>query len=276
MQPLLISRPSIRARRRGDTRPIKLIPELCLITGLSERMRGDAMMMRDLARETSSKPDQRLNSIVRLVRNINTKPETISILNEWQTHFIEQPVEVQARRLESEILKFGGEVNKRLSEKADWSNDLKNVRHISAVPIHNWVVFHPQRDRSAADAFLDALFRAIGKMGMEVDDPKVIELANDRNDSYINGLRQHVNRDTQLVVCILPRPRKDLYDAIKRYCCIDFPVLSQCILTKNLNDPKKLMGVMTKVAVQMNCKLGGEIWAVSIPLPNVMICGIDT
>jgi aubergine len=274
-QPLLISRPSIRARRRGDTKPIKLIPEFCLVTGLSEQMRSDNMMMRDLARETGSKPDERLASINKLIRNVNSNEETARLLDQWQTRFVEKPVEVQARRLEPEIIRFGGDVNKRLNEKADWSNDLKSVRHISAVPFKNWVVLHPQRDKKAADTFLEALFKVIYKMGIEVKNPKVVELANDRNDSYINGLKQHINRETQLVVCILPRPRKDLYDAIKRYCCIDFPVLSQCILVKNLIDAKKLMGVMTKVAVQMNCKLGGEIWAVSIPLPNVMICGID-
>ena len=27
--------------------------------------------------------------------------------------------------------------------------------------------------------------------------------------------------------------------------------------------------------IQMNCKLGGELWAVDIPLKNLMIIGID-
>lgn len=26
----------------------------------------------------------------------------------------------------------------------------------------------------------------------------------------------------------------------------------------------------------MNCKMGGSLWAINIPLKNVMICGIDT
>lgn len=26
----------------------------------------------------------------------------------------------------------------------------------------------------------------------------------------------------------------------------------------------------------MNCKMGGALWSVKIPLKNVMICGIDT
>jgi aubergine-like protein len=37
-----------------------------------------------------------------------------------------------------------------------------------------------------------------------------------------------------------------------------------------------LMSVCTKVAIQMNCKLGGEIWRVDIPPRGVMVVGIDT
>ena len=40
-----------------------------------------------------------------------------------------------------------------------------------------------------------------------------------------------------------------------------------------LSKPKGLMSVATKVAIQMNCKLGGEPWTVKIPLENTMIVG---
>ena len=36
------------------------------------------------------------------------------------------------------------------------------------------------------------------------------------------------------------------------------------------------MSVATKVAVQMNCKIGGEPWAVKIPMKETMIIGYDT
>ena len=36
------------------------------------------------------------------------------------------------------------------------------------------------------------------------------------------------------------------------------------------------MSVATKVAIQMNCKLGGEPWAVKIPMKDTMIIGYDT
>ena len=69
-----------------------------------------------------------------------------------------------------------------------------------------------------------------------------------------------------MAVFVLSSNRKDKYDAIKKKCCLDLGVPSQCLLQKNIKDPKKSMAVITKIAIQMNCKLGGEIWGVSIPV----------
>ena len=91
-------------------------------------------------------------------------------------------------------------------------------------------------------------------------------LPNDRTESFVSAIRNNLKPTTQMAVFLLPSNKKDRYDAIKKYCCLEMPVPSQCIMTKNLKDAKKVMGVITKVAVQMNCKLGGEIWGVSIPV----------
>lgn len=34
--------------------------------------------------------------------------------------------------------------------------------------------------------------------------------------------------------------------------------------------------MVQKIILQMNCKLGGTLWGVKIPLKETMICGIDT
>ncbi|VCX42398.1 unnamed protein product [Gulo gulo] len=36
-----------------------------------------------------------------------------------------------------------------------------------------------------------------------------------------------------------------------------------------------VMSIATKIAMQMACKLGGELWAVEIPLKSLMVVGID-
>ena len=45
-----------------------------------------------------------------------------------------------------------------------------------------------------------------------------------------------------------------------------FTVPSQCVVQRTLNKKQMLMSVATKIAIQLNCKLGGEVWALEIPV----------
>ncbi|XP_047548227.1 piwi-like protein 4 isoform X4 [Lutra lutra] len=78
-----------------------------------------------------------------------------------------------------------------------------------------------------------------------------------------------------VVMCILPSNQKSYYDSIKKYLSSVCPVPSQCALTRTLNKQGMVMSIATKIAMQMACKLGGELWAVEIPLKSLMVVGID-
>lgn len=45
-----------------------------------------------------------------------------------------------------------------------------------------------------------------------------------------------------------------------------FTVPSQVILARTLSKKQMLMSVATKIAIQLNCKLGGEVWGVAVPV----------
>lgn len=50
------------------------------------------------------------------------------------------------------------------------------------------------------------------------------------------------------------------------YVFIFETVPSQVIVSRTLSKKQMMMSVATKVAIQLNCKLGGEVWAVDIPV----------
>jgi len=51
-----------------------------------------------------------------------------------------------------------------------------------------------------------------------------IELQDDRNMSYIQALKDNVQLGiTRMVVCVLPNNRKDRYDALKVFLCVENP-----------------------------------------------------
>ena len=47
-------------------------------------------------------------------------------------------------------------------------------------------------------------------------------------------------------------------------------VPSQVIVGRTISKKQMLMSVCTKIGIQLNCKLGGEAWAVEIPVSTVM------
>ena len=53
--------------------------------------------------------------------------------------------------------------------------------------------------------------------------------------------------------------KSDRYAAVKKLCCVEMPIASQVINLKTISNEKRLVSVVQKVALQINCKLGGEV-----------------
>lgn len=76
-------------------------------------------------------------------------------------------------------------------------------------------------------------------------------------------------------MCIFPTSRDDRYSAVKTLCSAQSAVPSQMINAKTIANPSKLRSVVQKIALQINCKMGGALWAVHIPTTTMMVCGMD-
>ena len=99
---------------------------------------------------------------------------------------------------------------------------------------------------------------------------------NHNTGSYQKGIQEVMQTlDPQMIICIVPNNSAQTYNTIKRMCCLEFRVPSQVVTARIIANDKKRMSVITKVAIQINCKLGGRIWGVRIPVKNIMVIGID-
>ncbi|XP_059156591.1 piwi-like protein 1 isoform X2 [Physella acuta] len=280
-QPLLVTRPTERDKRRGQKTNLYLVPELCVITGLSDQLRSDYNVMKDLAAITRIGPTDRLKQIQRLCEQLNQSEKVGEILRPWKIEISDKPAKIPARQLPAERLLMKtnrGEITKISydSRKADWSRNMRNISLLNSVNMDQWVIIFPYA-ASQPSAELSETFTKVGKgMGMRIVDPVKVQILDDRNDSYLQAIRQNLNPRVQMVVCVVPNSKKDRYDAIKKCCCIDNPVPSQVVILKTLQKKQGLMSVATKIAIQMNCKMGGEVWGAEIPLKGLMVIGIDT
>ncbi|CAF4977055.1 unnamed protein product, partial [Rotaria sp. Silwood1] len=275
-QPLLISKPSKKDRRAGQTGPLMLIPELCCVTGISDVMRSDFQFMKELATHTHIGPMARYEKLTEFCHDIQNNQEAKDELKKWEISLDTGLVEFDGRLLESEQILYANRSIRYKHDEADWSREGRSLKHISCKNLKNWTVFYPSSLRELGDELINALYQVCVPFGMEVEYPNVIQLPNDRPETYLSALPEKIQKNTDLVLCILPNNRKDRYDALKKYMCLDNPVPSQMVLAKTISKKNQLMSVATKIGIQLNAKLGGEIWGVTIPSKTLMVIGMDS
>uniref|UniRef100_A0A8D0H2I2 Piwi like RNA-mediated gene silencing 1 n=1 Tax=Sphenodon punctatus TaxID=8508 RepID=A0A8D0H2I2_SPHPU len=242
--------------------------------GLTDKMRSDFSMMKELAVHTRLAPEQRQREVGKLIEYINKDDNVQKELRDWGLSFDSNLLSFTGRVVQSEKILQGGKVFYYNPQFADWSKETRGAPLISVKPLDNWLLVYTRRNYDAANTLVQKLFKVTPAMGIRMNKAIMIEV-DDRTEAYLRVLQQKVTSDVQIVVCLLSSNRKDKYDAIKKFLCTDCPTPSQCVLARTLSKPQTVMAIATKIALQMNCKMGGELWSVEIPLKQLMIVGID-
>ena len=106
-------------------------------------------------------------------------------------------------------------------------------------------------------------------------------IANGRPQTYAEELKKVAQMDPFFVIVVVPSVNADVYKVIKKNLVVENAIPNQVITGQKClkKDPKTgslKMAVVTKVAVQIACKLGAVPWAVKIPIKNTMMVGFDT
>lgn len=262
----------VRRKNTDETETIFLIPELCYMTGITDEMRSDFRMMKDVAVHTRVSPKGRVSGVESFMQKINREPETKKILNDWNMEISAECMRAEGMQLEAPELCYRG---KTIPRSADWGREMRDSPLVEAKDLNDWLVISTDRDRPTAHELVDNMRQVGGPIGIRVNDPHFITLRDDHKDAYLNEIKYNTRESTQIVVCILPTNKKDRYDAIKYMCCAEIGVPSQCVVSKTLARKQSALSVCTKIIQQINCKLGGQLWTVNGVPPKSMIVGID-
>ncbi|XP_059194229.1 piwi-like protein 1 [Centropristis striata] len=254
--------------------PAMLVPELCYLTGLTDKMRSDFNIMKDLSTHTRLSPEQREGRLNRFVSQIQKNADAQAELDKWGLNFDKELLRLTGRVLPAERIFQGSKSYEYSPWAADWSKEMRGAPLIYAPPLENWLLFHTRRNSNEAQSLLQTLNRVSGPLGIRIQRAVMIEY-DDHQESLLRALQQNVGPQVTMVVVVLSSNRKDKYDSVKKYLCVDCPTPSQCVVSRTLSRPQALMTVATKIALQMACKMGGELWSVEIPLKQLMIVGID-
>uniref|UniRef100_A0A2K5DD03 Piwi-like protein 2 n=1 Tax=Aotus nancymaae TaxID=37293 RepID=A0A2K5DD03_AOTNA len=277
-QPLLIHRPSERQNNHGMLLKgeILLLPELSFMTGIPEKMKKDFRAMKDLTQQINLSPKQHHSALECLLQRIVKNETASNELMRWGLCLQNDVHKIEGRLLPMERINLKN-TSFITSQELNWVKEVTRDPSILTIPMHFWALFYPKRAMDQARELVNMLEKIAGPIGMQMSPPAWVELKDDRVETYVRTIQSMLGAEgkIQMVVCIIMGTRDDLYGAIKKLCCVQSPVPSQIINVRTIGQPTKLRSVAQKILLQINCKLGGELWGVDIPLKQLMVIGMD-
>lgn len=106
-QPMLVSRPKKKDQREGAPELLYLLPELCIMTGITDEMRNNFSTMRSLATVTKLDPNRRAAKIAEFRNLIQRNEKAQARLKGWGVEFARDLVGLTGRSLPPETIYLG-------------------------------------------------------------------------------------------------------------------------------------------------------------------------
>lgn len=106
---MLMSRPKRKDQREGAPSILYLLPELCTMTGLTQTMRENFTMMKDLAIYTRVEPTKRAASMTNFMDMVKANPDVQERMQGWGVQFGASLVKLDGRQLPPEKIYLGSD-----------------------------------------------------------------------------------------------------------------------------------------------------------------------
>ncbi|PAV58564.1 hypothetical protein WR25_15017 [Diploscapter pachys] len=264
-----------------------LVPELCTPTGLTDDMRKDFRLMRALSHHTRLDPMKRAMSTKELINRLQASIECQALFDNWHFRLSDEIAGMIGRILPPERM-LGSRNFEFTGQKAEWARELKRAGSFRTMHLSSWIIIYPRNEERMAVHFYERLGGLARQMDMGVAEPFAIPLDSTQPRDYQNGIQHALNTANNpnkpfcMIVILLPDDNKTRYDTLKKWLCTAYSIPSQCVQLKTLagkphagGENKNFDSIVLKILLQMNCKMGGALWKVKIPLKETMIVGYD-
>lgn len=277
-QPMIVHRPKPKRGQEGlECEPIYLIPELCVTTGLTDEMRSNFNIMKAIGDHTRLPPDVRESKLGEFLNQLATDEKAKAVFADWNLSVCPNFDIVDGRRLDNETIHFGDQRSIKVPDNADWTRPATSCNVFKSVDIDNWVLMFVERDTPSAQDLMGQVKEVSRQLGIKFCPPRLVKLPNDAPTTYVNAGKREVRQNDQIVVILTPgkSQREDRYSACKRLFSCELPVPCQFIRCGTISNPRKIRAICQKVVIQMLSKVGGQPWAIKLPMKSFMIVGVD-
>jgi len=287
-QPLL----EVEAEKRSET--VLLIPEFCALTGLTEEMRKDRMLMHEVLQYSRIGTGDKLNQCVAICRELfsgSTNAPVIDtesfsgkarqLMKDWKCSLSHVPARVEARVLDPCEVSFGAK--RYLVEDGNFQRWTRNGSQCP-VQLSRWIVIHTEQDRQLSEMWLRSM-RELGGGGFGMHFGEPLRLIMSGNPEELRQLLlDNISADIQLVMMFTPqKDSRKVYQILKQVTTTVRPCITQVVKSETMRKRQSVVAIVTRVVMQISAKMLGPLWHVNLD-PNTtpmmaeptMIIGIDT
>ena len=287
-QPLL----EVFAEKRSET--VILVPELCALTGLTDEMKKDRMLMHEVLQYSRVGTGDKLNQCVAICRDLfngstsapvvdasSSSGKARQMMKEWQCSLSQVPARIEARVLDPCEVSFGQK--RYVVEDGNFQRWTRNGSQCP-VQVSRWLVIHTEQDRQLVDMWLRSM-RELGGAGFGMHFGEPLRFLMGGNSEELRRiLLDQVTPDIQLVMMFTPQKDSNrLYKVLKNITTTVRPCITQVVKSETMRKRQSIVAIVTRVVMQISAKLLGPLWHVNLDTPltpmmtePTMIVGIDT
>nr|QZA51937.1 piwi a2.1 [Paramecium bursaria] len=271
--------------RYGVQKVIYLVPEICVATGLTDKMRANFQTMKQLSTITKPKGQERVTMANKFIQGFQQSEDLLKL---WNIQLDQQCLKVDSSKINAGSLLMG---NQSIPiETANLDRDTQTQMFKTSL-LENWCLLSHANDNQLVNEFQNSLRESIDYCKFPCKPPKQMTVNSQKIQDWINCCQQIANNfmgseKVQLILLVLQGPKKNspIYSDLKRFLVNLCPIPSQVVMNSTIvtaiggHTTLSLQKLCIKLLNQINAKLGGTPWAISdMPLTDspTMICGMD-
>ncbi|ODM88383.1 Protein aubergine [Orchesella cincta] len=219
-QPLVVVAEAKRnlGKRADQWSPI-LVPEMCLMTGLTEAMRANMGIMKTLNKHLHMEPKERVEILQQFISKLSGTPRCKETLNTWGFAFeLKLKGCSIGRVLLPETIVFSEQRTVRVDNNNDFTKALRSNQLLTCVPLEKWIVVVPVRDLQNAKDFSMTMHKVATPLGFRIRKPVCYETVPDtRVPNYMRSLEISSPNNQRLPSDDLMHPAKQQVRALLRH-----------------------------------------------------------
>ena len=200
--PLLIS------KDKKTKNVVHLMPEFCLITGLSDELRKDIGLMRKLDTYTKLAGNDRMGRTVSLLDELGRNQGTSSYLKSWNLSIDKNPMEVNALAINPGSLLFENHQPVNLTTTANLDRDIQKP-FFHKVNFTRLVIFFPQQHQGEYSMLAENIQKVLEMYKWGMGDLRKVCIPNWNMNLLKEAIQNNLDHTCNGCLFLLPGPKKN-------------------------------------------------------------------